>query len=223
MHKSIVALSLILAGLPACRRRPAKQPDAVAEFTQPAPAGQEEKWTEPEPQKAPEPPPPPPEPTSPPPEQGLGFTFGLARDQTVRECSHRGSWSKKAGVYYCSRTPDESLFKGKPALSFCDDKLCAVGVAIEVETRDWEAWNARYQEMKKALIELHGPPTVENENVPEECKKDDVVKCLDDGSASAEATWNWKQGHRVSLTMSKKKSGEGPSAIRFVSIANGAK
>ncbi|MBK8999985.1 MAG: hypothetical protein IPM35_30070 [Myxococcales bacterium] len=110
---------------------------------------------------------------------------------------------------------------GKPVLSFCDEKLCAVGVAVVVEGADFAAWNAKLEELKAALVALHGAPTVESSNLANTCKNDTLVTCLNDGSATAEVTWKWKQGHRVSLTMSRKTSREGPSAIRFVSIVNG--
>jgi len=225
MRRVIVALLLAAFVFPACRRKPAKAPSAAEAFTAPPPPGEEEKWTEPEPEKeAPPPePPPPPEPTSPPPEHALGFTFGETKTQTMRHCTKRGTWGKKQGNYYCSRAVDGAEFPGKPILSFCGDDptLCAVGVAIEVDTSDWAAWSARFEEMKQALVTAHGAPTVDTQTVDEACKGDEFVKCLDDGTASLEATWKWKQGHRVSLTMSKKKSGDGPSAIRFVSIVGG--
>ena len=42
---------------------------------------------------------------------------------------------------------------------------------------------------------------------------------MDDGKASMEASWEWKEGHKVTLKMSKKQSGDGPSAIRYVAVA----
>jgi hypothetical protein len=225
MRSVIVVMSLLIAMSPACRRRPPQQQNAAAAFTAPAQPGEEEKWTEPEPEDEPPPPPPPPpppEPTSPPPEEALGFTFGQSRNQSMRKCSRQGAWGKRDGNYYCSRALDGASVPGKPVLSFCeDDKLCAVGVVVVVDTSDWAAWNARFEELKQALVALHGAPTVDAVNVGEDCKNEGFVKCLDEGTASAEATWKWKQGHRVSLTMSKKKSGEGPSAIRLVSIVGG--
>ena len=220
MRKTFLVLSLALVAPIGCRPPAKPQPADNSAFNSPAPAGQEEKWTVPEPKEEPKPaePPPPPEPTSPPPEAALGYTFGLNKQKTISACSQRGDWSKKGESYGCSKPLKEALFPGKPVLSFCDDKLCAVGVAVVVETPTYEAWNTRFEEMKKALVDLHGAPTVETTTVTDACKNDTFVKCMDDGTANTELTWKWKQGHRVSLTMGKKKSGEGPSAIRFVSI-----
>jgi len=223
MRSVIVVMSLLVAATPACRRRPPQQQNAAAAFTAPAPPGEEEKWTEPEPKdEPPPPPPPPPEPTSPPPEDALGFTFGQTKTEAMRRCSRRGNWSKRDGNYHCSRPLEGVSVSGKPVLSFCNgDELCAVGTVLVVETSDWAAWSARFEELKQALVALHGAPTVDTLNVGDECKNESFLKCLDEGTASAEATWKWKAGHRVSLTMSKKKSGEGPSAIRLVSVVGG--
>ena len=225
MQRAVLAIGSILVLQAACHPKPPKQKSGADDFTAPAPAGKEEKWTEPEEDEAPKPkpkPPPPLEPTSPPPAAGLGFEFGLAKDDAVRKCSKRGTWSKRGGSYTCSRPLEGASFPGKPVLSFCDqDKLCAVGVAIVVEGSDYAAWGARFEEMKQALVALHGPPTVETQNVADTCKNEGFVKCLDGGTASAEVTWKWKTGHRVTLSMKKKKGDDGPSAIRFVSIVNG--
>lgn len=224
MHRAICAPLLLLMALSACHRKPPKQQSAVEEFTAPAPPGQEEKWVEPEPKEEPkpEPPPPPPEPTSPPPEEGLGYKFGQSKTAVMQKCTQRGTWKKQGSSYTCSRPVKGVAFEGKPLLNFCDgDQLCAVGVAIVVEGGDFAAWNARFEELKQALVALHGPPTVEAVNVGDACKNETFLKCLDEGTASAELTWKWKQGHRVSLTMAKKKGDGGPSAIRFVSVVNG--
>lgn len=223
MRKVILAFFVLLAAQAACARRPPKQQSAVEEFTAPAAPGKEEKWVEPEPaeEKKPEPPPPPPEPTSPPPEDGLGYKFGATKNESMRKCSKKGTWSKKGGNYGCSRGLESANIEGKPVLSFCDEKLCAVGTAIVVEGTDFAAWNARFEELKAELVKAHGPPTIESLNIGDECKSDKFVSCLDEGKASAEVTWKWKTGHRVSLTMAKKASGEGPSAIRFVSLTSG--
>ncbi len=227
MPKSLLVLAPTLAVAvmvaPACRP-PARAPtSSVAEFTAPAAPGKEEKWAEPEPKKEeekpkPAEPPPSPDPTSPPPDGGLGYTFGESKNKAVGICSQRGAWSKKGNTYVCSKPTEGAIFTGKPVLSFCDEKLCAVGVAVVVETGDYEAWKKRWDEMKKILVDLHGPPGVDVTNIDEKCQNEGFSKCLDDGTASAEATWHWKEGHRVSLTMGKKKSGEGPSAIRFAAI-----
>ncbi|MBK9001673.1 MAG: hypothetical protein IPM35_38620 [Myxococcales bacterium] len=224
MRRAILSTFIVLTVFPACYRKAKQQEQsAVEEFTAPAPPGQEEKWVAPEPKEEPkpEPPPPPPEPTSPPPEEGLGYNFGQDKNATMLKCTKRGTWGKRGGAYTCSRPVDGAAIPGKPVLSFCDEKLCAVGVAVVVETPDHAAWSARFEEMKAALVAKHGAPTVDAITVPDTCKNETFVKCLDDGSANAEATWNWKDGHRVTLTMSKKKSDDGPSAIRFVSIVNG--
>lgn len=188
-------------------------------FSAPAPPGEEEKWEEPKAEAQPKAePPPPPVPTSPPPVEELGFAFGKTKTQTMGACTKRGTWSKRDGNYHCSKAPEGAQFPGKPVLSFCGDALCAIGLVVVVDGNDYASWNARFMEMKQALVDKHGPPTVDTQNVGAECQNEEFVKCLDEGKASAEATWSWKEGHRLSLTMSKKKSGEGPSAIRFVSI-----
>lgn len=223
MKRAILAVGLTLALYPACHpRKPKQQHDSVADFTAPAAPGKEEKWVEPEPE-SPKPAPkpaPPPEPTSPAPEEALGFKFGKNKSDASRRCSKLGTWSKRGQSYTCSKAIEGASIPGKPLVSFCDDQLCAVGVAIKVEG-EYDAWSARFEELKQALVALHGPPTVDTLTVPDTCKKEGFVKCLEDGTASAEATWKWKDGHRVTLTMSKKKSAEGPPAIRFVSVVNG--
>jgi hypothetical protein len=223
MQKLCVTCLGLVVLVSACRPPRAGQSSQVQDFDAPAPPGQEEKWTESEPEaeakpeKPPEPPPPA-APTSPPPDSGLGFNFGMTKTKAVGVCSQRGTWSKHEGVYNCSKTPEGSFFEGKPVLIFCGDKLCAVGLATVVDAKDYPTWKARYDDMKQVLVGLHGPPTVETTNVDAKCQTDQFVQCMDDGTATVEATWNWKEGHRVSLTMGKKKSGEGPSAIRFTSM-----
>ena len=223
MRGVYLLLPLLLVPSAACHRKPAKNQSGLDEFTTPAPPGQEEKWVEPEPEDTPKPtpPPPPPEPTSAPPTDGLGFTLGHSKNDTMRKCSKGSTWGKRGESYTCSRGVDGAAIDGKPVLSFCGDSLCAVGVAVTVEGSEFAAWNARFDELKKALVALHGPATVDTQKIPDECKNETFTTCLDSGMAEFEATWVWKQGHKVSLTMKKKKTDDGPSAIRFVTISGG--
>ena len=132
MRGVYLLLPLLLVPSAACHRKPAKNQSGLDEFTTPAPPGQEEKWVEPEPEDTPKPtpPPPPPEPTSAPPTDGLGFTLGHSKNDTMRKCSKRGTWGKRGESYTCSRGVDGAAIDGKPVLSFCGDSLCAVGVAV---------------------------------------------------------------------------------------------
>ncbi|MCK6532202.1 MAG: hypothetical protein L6Q84_04445 [Polyangiaceae bacterium] len=223
MRGLFLILPILLVPLSACHKKPAKHQSSIDDFVAPAPPGKEEKWVEPEPEDTPKPAPPPapPEPTSPPPKEGLGFTFGQPVKDSKKLCSKNGTWSKKAERYTCSRAVEGASIPGKPMLSFCGDALCAVGVAVTVEGSEYTAWNARFEELKKALVTLHGPPTVDTQKIPDECKNETFTTCLDSSMAEFEATWVWKTGHKVSLTMRKKKADDGPSAIRFVSISGG--
>jgi hypothetical protein len=221
----LVLLVALLVPAASCHRKnQQKELSGVEALHTPAEPGQEEKWTEPEPEEMPKPPPappPPPEPTSPPPTEALGFELGQGKEAAMRRCSKLGTWGKRGASYTCSRALKGASIEAKPLLSFCGEKLCAAGAAITIEAPDFESWNARFTELKAALVALHGAPTVDVVTVPDSCKNDTFVKCLDDGTANLEATWTWKAGHRVSLTMSKKKTDDGPSAIRFVSVVGG--
>jgi hypothetical protein len=219
MRPVVLLLSLSLLALSACHRQQHKDESFAETFAEPAPPGQEEKWVEPEPTEAPPAPkpPPPPVPTSPPPTANLGFTFGATKADTMRACTRQGAWGHKGESYTCSRVPDGSV-AGKPLLAFCNDALCAVGVAEIPKESDWNTWSARYAELKQALVDKHGPATSESDTVPEDCQNEQFVECLKEGKASAEAVWIWKEGHRVSIRMSAKQSAEGPPAIRLVSM-----
>lgn len=222
MRKTIVALTLLMVALPACRRNQHKQQNYADTFAAPPPPGAEEKWVVKEPEEPPPPaePPAPPVPTSPPPTVDLGFAFGEPKETTQRACTKNGAWSKKAGVYSCSKSQDAEGFAGKPVFNFCDDKLCAVGLVVVVEEPDWHAWKQRFDEMKQVLVTRHGPPTTESQNVTPDCENESFIHCMSEGSAKVEAIWKWKEGHRVSLVMSKKQSGTGPAAIRYASVVN---
>ncbi len=190
----------------------------------PMPTATAEKEPEPEPEeeeKKPPPPPPAPKgPTSPAPDNALGFAFGEPHKEVMAACTGSGkTWHKHAPTYSCSSALEGAAFDGEAVLNFCKFRLCGVGMVVVVEGKDYAAWSARYAKMRDTLVEKFGPPTEEQTNVPKDCQNDGFVACMDDGRASVEATWEWKEGHKVSLKMSKKQSGEGPSAIRYVAVA----
>jgi hypothetical protein len=68
------------------------------------------------------------------------------------------------------------------------------------------------------LIGRYGAATKSDEQIPDDCKGESFVACLDAGKARAEDLWQWEAGHKVVLRMSQKSSGEGPPAIRLISL-----
>ena len=163
-------------------------------------------------------PPPPPKPTSPPPTAEGGFEFGLPRKKAFAACTTKHVWKRHGEHWSCTKPLEDMGFGTSPVLNFCDDVLCGVGMVVTVAESDWESWNKAFSAIRSRLVERHGQPTTSEEQIPPECRNEQFVECLKAGKASAEATWKWDEGHVVSIRMSKKKSGEGPAAIRFVSI-----
>jgi hypothetical protein len=208
----VLVCALMLAALPGCRPRQA--PSWSPAWT-PAQKAEEEEESEPEPP----PPPPPPEatkPTSPPPRAEAGFVFGQTRKQAMSSCTTRAVWRRVDGNYACTEPVESPGFEGSPVLSFCDDSLCAVGIAVTPPTTDFQSWDAAFARMRAVLVQRHGEPTRSDEQIPDECKSDKLVECLDSGAAKRELSWQW-DAHVVLLRMSRKHGG-GPSAIRFVSM-----
>ena len=181
---------------------------------------------EPEPESTPEPtkekkkPPPPKEPAKPkepPPKSLAGFSFGQERKEAWKACTTKGTWKRYGKAWLCTKSLEDPGFKGSPALSFCADKVCAIGFAITPEASDYKAWAETHDKIKKVFTERYGAPTKTDEQIPEECKTDKFVECLTEGKAKTEAHWLWDE-HKIVLRMSKKQQGEGPPAIRLVSM-----
>ena len=213
---------LLVLTLPACRRR--LPPNHAGTAAMPAPTSAPEPEpdeTEPEEEKKPPPPPPPPKPASPPPSGEAGFAFGLSRKDAMNVCTTKAVWRREGQNYACTDAVEDPGFGGSPVLSFCDDRLCAIGVAIAPEATDWITWDQAFTKMRSVLVTRHGEPTTTNEQIPDDCKNAQFVSCLDSGRAQKELTWKW-DGHVVILRMSKKRSSDGPSAIRFVSMPRAA-
>jgi hypothetical protein len=131
-------------------------------------------------------------------------------------CTTRAVWRRVGTNYACTEPLEDTGFPGSPVLSFCDDRVCAIGIAVTPPASDFQSWNAAFTQLRAVLVARHGEPTSMDEQIPEECKGDKFVGCLDAGTAKRELTWKWDV-HVVTLRMSKKQSG-GPSAIRYVSM-----
>ncbi len=214
----VLSLLVLIALLPACRRR---QPPHQAGL-EPAPVvTTEPEKAEPEPEEPKQEPaapaPAPAAPTSPPPASEAGFSFGMAKRDAMNRCSVKGVWRRDGQNYACTLAPEDPGFEGSPVVSFCNDVVCAVGIAVTPSATDFATWDQTFGKMQAALVARHGEPTSKNDQIPDDCKNDSFVACLDDGRALRELSWQWDT-HVVTLRMSKRKSGDGPSAIRFVSM-----
>lgn len=210
----VVAVSLLPLG--ACRRPPPRQPaleETAAPIVPPKPPPEES-----EEEDKPPPPPPPPKPTSPPPTGDAGFTFGQARKDAYKACTKKATWKRYEEYWSCTKPLEDPGFEGTPVLGFCDDVLCAIGYSLVPEETLFETWNAAYTKIREVLVARHGAPTTQSEQLPDDCKNEGFVECLTSGKARAEASWIWDEGHKVTLSMGPKKSGEGPVAIRVVSV-----
>ncbi len=135
----------------------------------------------------------------------------------MNACTVKGTWRRVKPNFACTKPVEDTGFGGSPVLSFCDDKLCAIGIAITPEATDFETWNQSFVKVRDVLVARHGEPTTSTETVPDECKNEKFVVCLESGTAEKELTWVW-DAHLVSLRMSKKKTSDGPPAIRLVSM-----
>jgi hypothetical protein len=210
-------LVLALVPLGGCRRRPAKQPAQP----QPAPVAVAPKPVKPpEPPPLPPPPPPPPEPprpSSPPPEGEAGFSFLQARRDAIAACTKRGVWRRDGNNYVCTKPPVDPGFPGSVVLSLCDEVVCAIGMAHVPAGADYQHWDEAFTKVRDVLVSRHGEPTSASEQIPEECKNERFVECLNAGTASRELEWKWDE-HVLSLRMSKKRGAEGAAAIRLVSL-----
>jgi hypothetical protein len=215
MRLAIAIASLLLAALPACRRPPPMATGAPM----PAPKSSEPEESEEDEEPEPAPPPPPSPPaklTSPPPTSEAGFPFGISRKDAFSLCTQSATWRRDGTNYACSKVVESPGFEGAPVLSFCNDKLCALGIAVAPEAADYASWDQAFTQMRAALVAKHGEPTATTDNIPDDCKNDQFMQCLTSGKAERELTWTW-DSHVVSLRMSKKKSGDGAPAIRFIS------
>ncbi len=210
--RPLAFFALGLVSLAACRRPP--PPPVYQPLRDPNPAEVEEDEEPPAPKPAP--PPPPAKPTSAPPSAEAGFAFGLSRRDAMNLCSTRGVWRRVGENYSCTKPLEDAGLPGGPVLSFCNDAMCAIGIAYTPEGTDYGVWSEAFSKMREVLVARHGEPTEVEEQVPDECKTERIVECLEAGRASQQLLWRWDD-HVVRLTLSKKRAGEGPAAIRFVS------
>lgn len=214
----LVCLLLLAVALPGCRRQNKNAEAAPTDFT---PQEEEALWEEPKKEEEkpaePEAPPAPPKPTSPPPEGIAGFKFGQSKKDAQSACTMKGTWKRAKTNYTCSKAAEDPGLAGAPIVSFCDDKVCAIGIAYTPDVPDFAAWEAAYIKMKDLLVQKHGEPTTNTDTVTDDCKNDKFVVCMESGTAEKEVSWQW-DNHVVTLRMSKKKQGDGPPAIRFVSM-----
>ncbi|MBX3130707.1 MAG: hypothetical protein KF718_28575 [Polyangiaceae bacterium] len=209
----LVGLTLLVS----CRPPPPPAPlPHKPLFDEPEP----EPEAEPAPSK-PETPPPPPTPTSPPPDAEAGFAFGLPRREAMNLCTKKFVWRRHGEHHACTKPVQDPGLPGSPVLSFCGDTLCAVGVAHTPTSRAWTAWSEPFEAMRARLIERHGEPTSVTDELAEDCKSERLVECLESKTTKRELIWKW-DSHVIRLTMGLKTSGEGPAAIRFVSMRTGA-
>lgn len=180
----------------------------------------EEEEYKPKPKPKPPPPAAPTGPTSAPPDNALGFPFGEEHRNVMSTCTGGGgSWHKHAPTYSCSKALEGAVFDGEAVLNFCKFRLCGVGMVVTLEAKDRASWTDRFAKMRQSLEGKFGPPSAETAAVPTECEGESFMSCLDDGRASMEVRWEWQTGHKVTLKMSRKQSGDGPSAIRYVAVA----
>lgn len=213
----LAPLLFIVVAFPGCRKA-AKPAEGPQQFS-----AKEEEALWDEPKKKEEPPPPaeptgPVKPTSPPPDGVGGFKFGQPRKEAQAMCTAaKGKWKKTKQTYTCSKSPEDAGMDGGPVLSFCEEKLCAIGIAFTPDVPGFPAWDEIFTKVKTQLVAKHGEPTVSTDTVTEECKDDKFVVCMEANGVEKEATWQW-DNHTVSLRMSKKKVGDGPPAIRFTSV-----
>jgi hypothetical protein len=209
----VPVLVCLLVALPACRR---PKPTTTG-MPAPTPTHSEPEPEDDEPAPAPPAPPPPPaKPTSPAPTAEAGFAFGLSHRDSMNLCSTKATWRREGTNYACTAAVESPGFDGTPVLSFCDDRLCAIGIALTPSAPDWQAWDQTFTKMRDALIAKHGAPVTVADQIPDDCKNEKFQQCLEQGKAERELSWTWDT-HVTSLRMSRKKSGEGPAAIRFVS------
>jgi hypothetical protein len=213
----LAPLLFVVVALPGCRRQE-KPVEGPQQFS----AAEEEALWE-EPAKKEEAPPPeepkgPVKPTSPPPDGVGGFKFGQARKEAQAMCTAaKGKWKKTKQTYTCSKPPEDAGLDGPTVLSFCEDKVCAIGIAFTPDVPEFPAWDAIYVKVKDQLVAKHGEPTVNTDTVTEECKNEKFVVCMEVNGVEKEVNWQW-DNHTVSLRMSKKKVGDGPPAIRLTSV-----
>ncbi len=222
MRRLAILLALACITLAACRRPgpagpgggPIQTPGLSLDDPEPEPA------SEPPKQEKPKPPPVPElsKPKAPPPKSLAGFSFGQERKDAWKACSTKGTWKRYGKAWLCTKSLEDPGFEGSPALSFCADKVCAIGFAITPEASDYKTWAEAHDKIKKVFTDRYGAPTKSDDQVPEECKTDTFVDCLTAGKAKTEAQWLWDEGHKIVLRMSKKRQGEGPPAIRLVSM-----
>jgi hypothetical protein len=216
----LVCVLLMLLALPlGCRRQ---NKDATAPAPDFTPQEEEALWEEPKKEEEekpaePEAPPAPPKPTSPPPDGIAGFKFGQLKKDAQSACTLKGTWKRTKPNYTCSKPAEDPGLAGSPVISFCDDKVCAIGIAYTPDVPDFAAWDTAYTKMKDLLVQKHGEPTTNTDTVTDDCKNEKFVVCMESGTAEKEVSWQW-DNHVVTLRMSKKKTGDGPPAIRFVSM-----
>jgi hypothetical protein len=213
----LVGVLFLAVALPGCRRQN-KEAAAPADFS---PQEEEALWEEPKKEEEkpaePEAPPPPPKPTSPPPEGIAGFKFGQPRKEAQATCTLKGTWKRTKPNYTCTKPAQEAGLPGPAVVSFCDEKVCAIGIAYTPDVPDFATWETAFVAMKDLLVSQHGEPTTSTDTVTDDCKNEKFVVCMESGASEREVSWQW-DNHVVTLRMSKKKSGDGPPAIRFVSM-----
>jgi hypothetical protein len=133
------------------------------------------------------------------PDAAAGFSFGLDVDQSNELCeSAGGAWSARGSFFECSVAPRSIGSPASVALRFCGDVLCGIG--ISTQPANGENWLDRFRTLRTTLAARYGAPTSEVSELPAYCGQD-VIACLENGSALFRTAWHWSTRHAIRLAM----------------------
>jgi len=159
------------------------------------------------------------EPAHAPPSGGVGFEFGEPLEAVQQRCAARqGTWSADASGSSCSWTNGPSHVR--VALDFCDGgvvdlkprSLCHIGMSSTLANQDGLAWGKLFTSLTAELRRTFGKPARVRLRYPEECRNPALFyQCLLERKVVARHTWDWENGHTLSLTLGQ--GGQGTPAV----------
>lgn len=131
-----------------------------------------------------------------------GFRLGWSLQEASDACTIENlKFEKTAKGYRCSAPPVTGTFSGPVELQLCDERVCRVDVLDRPSRALSTLWVNQFRATYKQLKSKYGPHGSQRVRVPKKCK-DNLLSCLEDGSARLIYQWAWKGSH-MRLTLSR--------------------
>ena len=152
-----------------------------------------------------------------PPTGAAGFDFGITPEQAQEVCEGAElAFAGKGSRYECAGTPAGVGMAASTHLRFCNGQLCVIVVEGELDPNDGSKWKKSFLKLKRGLTKRYGEPTHDKIEWPSTCQKDDeLVGCLQEGTASLRLDWTWGKSSGIVLMMGARKTEKGAASLRL--------